>query len=76
MRHLNWEAWFDAMGGRVLRGKRVSAAAEAHFPKKYRQIYQQHGPSRLVKVLMEERHISLHEAWAEVKRMFNEKPKG
>lgn len=72
MRHINVDRWFDKTSTGTLRAKRVSAAKEAQFPKKYRAIYQKHGVVRLVKQVCDDRNISLAPAWDVVKHMFND----
>ena len=69
--HLHDELWYDEQKTGKLRMKRVSAAAEAHFPRRYRVIYQKGAALAIVKAIREEKQCSLSEAWSEVKRMFN-----
>ena len=75
-RHLNRHLWFSeiptAAGTIAWRAKRVSAKRERQFPKRYRDFFQLHGPSKLCKRLMEEYNIGLADAWAMVKRMFGD----
>jgi hypothetical protein len=71
-RHLNESAWFDRQPATgTLRMKRVSAANETKFPRKYRLIYQREGAVKLVKAVMVDNKCSLAEAWGIVKGMFN-----
>lgn len=72
-RHLNVDRWFDKMPTTGnLRRKRVSAKMEEQFPLHLRGIYQERGAAALVKFLTTTRNLSLSQAWAEVKRMFND----
>lgn len=83
-RHLNRERWISTihLKGRepFVRLKRVSKEMEEHFPKELRELFlraeESHGtgPSALVHHLQTTRNLSLAEAWAEVKRLFNDAP--
>ncbi len=72
-KHLHVERWFDHTSTGNLRRKRVGAAREKQFPFELRKMYQQHGASALVRHLREKHNLSLAEAWARVKSMFNDK---
>jgi len=73
-RLLNTHRWFDIVDKQsgAWRLKRVSAAAEKQFPKRYREVYAKEGGARLVKLLMVEKGWSMTQAWDEIKRMMNE----
>jgi hypothetical protein len=74
--HLKWSRWFDELtspnGQRYVRMKRVSAAREAQFPRELRRVYQQSGAVGLVKHVKARDGSQLADAWAAVKRMFND----
>jgi hypothetical protein len=73
-RHLNIDPWFVRMPNNRLKMKRVSASAEKQFPRIYRLLYQESGASSICTILMMKQGCSLASAWAQVKKMFNEKP--
>lgn len=78
MPHLQTQRWFRRSSAGRWQRLRVSRALEAHFPLALRIVYQeaqnarQSGPSHLTRHLMDTRGLTLAEAWAEVKRLFNE----
>lgn len=74
-RHLQVDRWFDRLPTGTLRAKRVSAARAAHFPQALRRVYQERGTVALVRGVMLTQGGTLAQAWAEVKRLFNEEPR-
>lgn len=73
-RHLQVERWFDKTKTGTLRRKRVSAKAEAQFPRELRILYQTKGLGALVLHIRENENLWLADAWARVRRMFNDQP--
>jgi hypothetical protein len=77
MKHLNTAPWFRRTSGGNLQRLRVSGTREAHFPLALRKVYQeaqnarQSGASQLCRHLMDSRGLTLAQAWAECKRLFN-----
>lgn len=78
MQYLNKNRWFWRNSAGHWVRKRVSAVAEKQFSRRHRLTWQ--GPDKkgnavaLVKVIMEEKGMSLASAWDEVKWMFNNRP--
>ena len=73
-RHLQVERWFDKTETGTLRRKRVSAKAETQFPRELRILYQTKGLGALVLHIRESENLWLVDAWARVRRMFNDRP--
>ena len=71
---LRVERWFDKTKIGTLRRKRVSAKAEAQFPRNLRIIYQTEGLNALVLHIRVSEGFCLSDAWAKVQRMFNDQP--
>lgn len=72
-RHLKLDRWYDKTSTGTLRMKRVSAANETKFPRKWRVILSKEGASKTVKALMDSMpSTSLAEAWAKLKSMVND----
>ena len=71
---LRVERWFDETKTGTLRRKRVSAKAEAQFPRDLRIIYQTEGLNALVLHIRVSERLCLSDAWAKVQRMFNDRP--
>ena len=78
MKHLNISRWFRLTSAGNLQGLRVSHEMAAHFPRELRVIYQaankagRPGAAALAVFLQKRDDLSLSQAWAEVKRLFNE----
>ena len=72
--YLKRSRWFDETDKGTLRMKRVSKEKEEQFPKKYRQLYQQHHTKlgKFLKLLMAEWNCTLGDAWERTKKMFND----
>ena len=70
---LRVERWFDKTKTGTLRRKRVSAKAEAQFPRELRIIYQTGGLGALVLHIRVSEGLCLSDAWAKVQRMFNDR---
>lgn len=73
-RFLRVERWFDKTKTGTLRRKRVSARAEAQFPRELRILYQTKGLGALVLHIRENENLWLADAWARVQKMFNDQP--
>ena len=70
-KHLKVERWFYINKKGNLVRKRVSKELEKQFPLEFRALWQKHGSVQLVKYLIHFHKLSLSEAWAKVKYMFN-----
>lgn len=74
-KHVDGNRWFNRIAtyaNRELLGlKRVSAAAEQQFPRKYREMYRDHGAPKTVALIMKDTGMGLAAAWEELKRMMN-----